>query len=358
MDTTLIDTMNRLLRNASTGDCDEEEDEEVKICCLDILEALLECQVQGAPITERLLGLVDFEVIKVIVEAPKYLTIGAKGLTDFQIAGLVLLQTFMDFSPNLRLSIRLPRRILSRLGKDVQNIEVNWNGTLIRRFFSVPPICAHIADATRDVMVENVNRDSQDSKLQDFMLRAQDIYREVQHQQNLCESHLGPWFIGDYELPGTGILRNFNMAQVFSRTNQENITWCSFFCALTINIIFLFTLEHQKGWVPGMGPTANYKKGGFYSVYGSEGVGDVDADGNLLDTEGYSIKPDAAIYHGRYDAAWKVIVQVLNIFNILFSFFTLALFAIVRCPVKFRKLKESKPWYVAFMLTITDTMTM
>ena len=358
MDSILVESMNRLLRNQPIGDCDEEADEELKTICFDIFEALLECQVQNSPITDRLLGLVDFEVIKVIVEAPKDVTTGAKGLTDFQVSGLVLLQSFMDFSPALRTSIRLPRRILNRLGKDVQNIEVNWNGTLIRRFFSVPSICTHIADATKDAMVEHVNRESQDMKLQDFLLRAQDIYREVQHQQNLSETCLGPWFIGEYEIPGTAILQNINMAQVFSRAKQQNITWCSFFCALTINFIFLFTMEHKKGWVPGMGPTVNYKEGGFYRTYGQEGVGNFDADGNLLDSEGYVVKPDSAIYYGTHDAFWKVLVMVLNIANMLFSFFTLVLFLVVRCPVKYRKLREEKSKLVAFLLTSTDTMTL
>ena len=254
--------------------------------------------------------------------------------------------------------MRLLRRIQNRLGKDVQNIEVNWDGTLIRRFFSVPPICKHIADATKDNLVENVARETQDSKIQDFLLRAQDILLEVKHQENLSDIHLGPWIINGYEIPGTKYLSKFNLAQVFSRRNQENITWCGFFCALTINIIFLFTLEHKAGWVPGMGPTADYKNGGFYSTYGTHGVGSFDASGNLLDSTGSPVKPDSEIYYGKYDDAWKIVVQSLNVLNIAFSFFTLLLFIIVRCPVKFRKLKETKHWVMALLSTSSDTLTM
>ena len=143
MDTPLVDTMNRLLRNQPSDNKaevpSEEADEEVKTCCIDIFEALLEGQVLNSPIAVRLLGLVDLEVMKVIIEAPN----PDGDLSDLQLAALVLLQTFMDFKPSLRKEprMRLLRRIQNRLGKDVQNIEVNWDGTLIRRFFSVPPIC-------------------------------------------------------------------------------------------------------------------------------------------------------------------------------------------------------------------------
>ena len=351
--TELIEIMMRVLRESPTGDCEPDEDDDVKQCLLEVFEGLTEGQGKPSEVSDKILSVLDLDVLSLLIQTGD----GSDELTDIQIEGLVLLQMFMDYDPEIASQVRLPRRIRAQMNKEVISVEVVWNGKLQRRFFPVPSICQHIAEATKDALVEAVNRESQDAKLQDFIARAQDIYREVQHQQNLSDTALGPWEVSGVKIPGPGSLERFNLAQVFSRTNQENITWCSFFCALTINFIFLFTMEHKRGWVPGMGPTKNFESGGFYSTY--KQVGEFDEDGHLLSSDGYVIKDDSSVYYGRYDRYWKVVINLLNVMNILFSFFTLVLFLIVRCPVKYRKLREGgTSAFTAFVKTCTDVMTL
>ncbi len=277
--TELIEIMMRVLRESPMGDCEPDEDDDVKQCLLEVFEGLTEGQGKPSEVSDKILSVLDLDVLSLLIQTGD----GSDELTDIQIEGLVLLQMFMDYDPEIASQVRLPRRIRAQMNKEVISVEVVWNGKLQRRFFPVPSICQHIAEATKDALVEAVNRESQDAKLQDFIARAQDIYREVQHQQNLSDTALGPWEVSGVKIPGTGYLERFNLAQVFSRTNQENITWCSFFCALTINFIFLFTMEHKRGWVPGMGPTKNFESGGFYSTY--KQVGEFDLDGHLLSSD-------------------------------------------------------------------------
>lgn len=212
------------------------------------------------------------------------------------------------------------------MGKDVVSVEVVWNGKLQRRFFPVPAICSHIAEATKQRLVEDVDRSSQDAKLQDFVYRAKDIYREVQHQQWLSEKEV-PFFEG------------LNLAQLFSRRNQENVTWMAFFCALSINILFLLTYEHKRGWISRMAED------------------DFQTRFNVAPED---VVRDSDIYFGKNDKIISPIVLIMNIINIMLSFFTLMLFIVVRCPVKFQKIMEetNPPWWKAVILTATDVMTL
>ena len=55
------------------------------------------------------------------------------------------------------------------------------DGTILRRFFPVPVLCDHIAEATKQNLVTFVDRSSDEARLQDFLQRAEDIYREIEH---------------------------------------------------------------------------------------------------------------------------------------------------------------------------------
>ena len=86
-------------------------------------------------------------------------------------------------------------------------------------------------------------------------------------------------------------------------------------------------MEHKRGWVAGMGPT-NFESGGFYSTY--KQVGEFDEAGTC------SLR---WVRHRRLVRLLRPVRPVLesdhhllNVMNIPFSFFTLVLFLIVRCP--------------------------
>ena len=96
--------------------------------------------------------MIDLDVLQVLITAQ-----GTDDeLSDIQIEGLVLLQMFCDYNPELWQDITLPRRIRNQMNEAVQSVEVVWNGKLQRRFFPVPDISEHIAEATRQKLVAEV----------------------------------------------------------------------------------------------------------------------------------------------------------------------------------------------------------
>ena len=67
MYTDLCEIINRILRAKPVGDCDEDEDEDVKKCTLEIFEALVEGQCLPSAIINRILSVIDMEVLIQIV---------------------------------------------------------------------------------------------------------------------------------------------------------------------------------------------------------------------------------------------------------------------------------------------------
>ena len=49
---------------------------------------------------------------------------------------------------------------------------------------------------------------------------------------------------------------------------------------------------------------------------------------------------DQDIYFGKQDTLVRGVVFALNLLNVLLAFFTLVLFLVVRCPVKYQKVIE------------------
>ena len=68
-------------------------------------------------------------------------------------------------------------------------------------------------------LVTEIDRTTDELRLQDFLVRAHDIYREITHQELLKNIELG----------------KVNLSTVFSRRNQEYATWLAFYTACVIN---------------------------------------------------------------------------------------------------------------------------
>ena len=375
-DSELIEILNRIMRNKPANDCDEDEEDDLKAICLNILEALCEGQVGGSKIYERILSVIDLEVLRVMILS------GDPGeeLNECQTEALVLLQMFFDYRPTLRDEVQLPPRINQMMGRDVTSVEVIWHNQLQRRFFSKPSICNNLAKATRDDLVVVVNRNSLEEQLLDFVERTQEVYLELQWQDRLqgCElSALGPLIGG--MLPdafaswGPGFEKwvkdnNFDisLATVFSRTNQNNATWVAFGVASTINLIMLAFFKKipiyaadvidndewagDDAWSDDMGNPEKYIVGYRYDSswknlpMASKKSGRYDFTGHRLPTDSQEI---------------EIVLQILNLFNIALSTFTLILFLVVRVPVKYNSLLEkdvSQLW--AFIKAVTDRMTL
>lgn len=317
--TELVEILNRITRSKPIRDCKPDEDDDIKHIALETYEGLLEGESGESVVVTRIISVIDLNVLKSIIELPQdYNAVPGEqlqhpvesDLSPIQIECLVLFQMFFDFQPSLREAIQLPPRIQRLLmGRRVTSVEVVWNGRTIRRFFPVPPICEHISDATRQKLVTDIDRSSDETRLQEFQRRAHDIFREISHQAVLESIQFG----------------RINLAHMFSRTNQEFATWLAFVVALVINTILLWFAEHDAGRLA---------------------------------------QSKSSIWHGNAKHV-QLILFVLNIFNIALSSFTLVLFVVVRCPVKYLALVEHEvtdgrqhPRRIrALMLTALDRMT-
>ena len=146
---------------------------------------------------------------------------------------LVLLQMFCDYKPALRNELDALKDATSMLGSEVACVEISWRGALQRRFFHIPKICSDLAKASKDNLVEEVDRSNLETKLQDFVFRSYELYREIRHQQ---------------------VLKKWRISGIFSRANQNRATWISFSFTCIINSIMLAYYNASSG-TPSLPPT-------------------------------------------------------------------------------------------------------
>jgi hypothetical protein len=227
-------------------DCVEEEEDELKKTGIDIFQGLLEGQGGKKTVYERVLSVIHLDVIEMMCapidekedkedeEKEKEIGGGEGGVsgaaTVLRTECLVLLQMLCDYRPSLRaeLQLSLGRSSAGEGGKGaaVVSVEILWRGELQRRFFSVPAICSDLAKASKDALVEDVNRSNLEIKLQDFVFRCYDMFREIEHQQ---------------------VLKDWYVSGVFSRSNQNLATWISFSLACLINMLLLCFYTTDSG---------------------------------------------------------------------------------------------------------------
>ena len=112
-----------------------------------------------------------------------------------------------DYNPAIRKEIEEDGG-LEMDPESTTSVEIQWDGSLTRRFFHVPEICALLAKSSKDNLVLTIDRENSESQLIDFMVKARRLYLEAKNQS---------W------LTGLGI------AAVFSRENKDLATWVTFY---------------------------------------------------------------------------------------------------------------------------------
>ena len=224
LNTELIETLNRLMRSKSINDCDEADEIDMKKTVVDIFQGLLEGQGRHSPVYERVLSVIHLDIIQILAEPT------ADGEVEVQdpeneeemvllkTECLVLLQMLFDYRPALREELGMEE--LDELPEGVACVEVLWRGDLQRRFFHVPDVCGNLAKASMDALVEEVDRSNQENKLLDFLFRAQELYREVMHQEWLNNHPL-------------------KLSLFFSNQILNQATWLTFLLTISINSIFV-----------------------------------------------------------------------------------------------------------------------
>jgi hypothetical protein len=313
LNTELIETLNRLMRHRPTNDCDPEAELELKKGGIEIFQALLEGQGKKTAVFERMLSVIHLDVIHILSETPPEDSDPVDG-SDSDMAGelrtecLVLLEMLFDFKPSLRATMGISEDLSAMSEVGVACIEAVWNGELQRRFFSIPEICEDLAKSTKDTFILEVDRSSSENKLFALLDGAQDMYREILHQQ---------------------VLKEYGVARIFSRTNQDISTRMTFVLALVINT--LFTIFYKTDFVP---------------------CG--------IDTSGYEeVYPDQICSALKLDATVEQVIFVIQILNIVSASFTLLLFLVVRVPVNFQTHQESNiGLFQSILYTAFDPMTL
>jgi inositol 1,4,5-triphosphate receptor type 3 len=255
LNTELIETLNRLMRLKLINDCKEDELTQLKRVCIDIFQGLLEAQGAKSLVYERVLSVIHLDIITLLSALPDETSLVTgtgtneaeeeeaeeddEDLAILRTECLVLIQMLCDFKPSLRDELGLADGIEAIVGQNVSSIEVTWRGELQRRFFHVPKICGDLAKASKDTLVEDVDRTNLESKLSDFLFRSHDLYREIKHQQ---------------------LLKEYKISGIFSRTNQNRSTWIAFILTCIINAIFLFSYNDdgaEDGGRPSLGTTVS-----------------------------------------------------------------------------------------------------
>ncbi len=314
LNTELIETLNRKIRQQPVNDCDEGEEMELKKSCIDIFQALLEGQARKTAVYERMLSVIHVDVILVLCQghASSGGSEGEEGenggeeedsdeSVELQTESLVLMQMLLDFRPSLKEELGLGEEFTKLGGDSIACIEVVWRGELQRRFFHIPDICKALAKSTKDNFILHVKRISPEDKLYGLLQSTKDMYREVVHQQ---------------------LLKEYKVDAIFSRTNQDRMTWANFYIVLTINILFVvfYTTQHADCASKGLYDSTimyvyQYQNATTYAYYelGS-------ACTNVLIREPWI----------------ELVITGLNIILIFGSIFTLANVVVVRAPVLFQ----------------------
>jgi hypothetical protein len=399
-DTELIETMNRMLRMEPEKNIDEEDLDELKVTMLQVFCALLEGQVPDPTkgnqnmIFERMLSAVHLEFLTLLVAPPpppvnvddpddvEAMLAAQEALEDAelkpkQVQALVLLQMLKAYS---ELHGReFDTKKLDVVGDEVISIEIIWRDTTQKRFFKVPEVCKHLAEATRNALVEEVNRDNMDAKLEDFVDRAESIMCELDHQEYLKE---------------------LGIHKIFSRSNQNNATWLTFFINVWINTMYLLfqvkgvklvpddtsSLQGLEGYSinpaawPVDEPQANslMRKWYFNPRHGWFGNSTLEAEDGIGITKNcYRESEDPAMAisgtHNNFlacttsredmyfDPGFSVsmFIQCLNVIQCTLAAFTLMLFIIVRAPIAYKMtMRATKSKIQSFISIFTKSLTL
>ena len=293
LNTELLETCNRLMRAKKVGDCLVDEEVELKMVVVDMLQAIMEGQNMHGAIYERMLSVLHVDVIKFIA-----LDDGDKedaACEDYHLLRtecLVVLSMLCESRPSIKKEFNIPDNLKGE-SADIGCVEIYWDKEMNRRYFHIPEVFSLLSKASKDALVENVNRISQELKLIDFLERARGLYREAKHQE---------------------LLVSYGLSTIYSRQNQERTTLFSFVLACVINLLYLGYYRYDKDM---------------------------------------TIDPTATIY---YEDDVAIAITALNYIQLTTSFFTLSSMFVVRLPVVYQTYIDAEKYSPAkaFLWTCLD----
>jgi hypothetical protein len=255
MKTNLLHIIQDLLRmRIEDGDMMEEQ-VNIKKRSLAILCGLLEGQSLDSVVYQKLLSLIHLDVIVDLSKDPasdssdqKFRGIKQRksyrdmAKDSLRSASRVFLQMLFDSKPSLRDEVasmisdkkksipdggRQAGRQTGIRPDELINVEIDWNGQLIRKYFREPDTCKDLDIYMRNQLLEEVDRSGLDRQHADFVKRAEFTYCQLRHQE---------------------YLKSLGVSGVFSTTNHGRATWITFILAYTINyLIYWFYTLNEEG---------------------------------------------------------------------------------------------------------------
>eukprot|EP01038_Epipyxis_sp_PR26KG_P007796 gene7796-10591_t len=342
LNTELIETLNRMIRQRPVNDCDESEEIELKKSAIDIFQGLLEGQGNKTAIYERMLSVIHIDVIQVLcsgndelngdeqinnennnsnnnINIDKVVEESEEAI-ELRTESLVLMQMLTDFRPTLRKELNLDDEdtdgtkasSANSLNDSVACVELVWRGELQRRFFHVPDICCALAKSTKDHFIANVRRHSPEDKLYGLLAASKEMYREILHQNTL---------------------NYYGLDKICSRTALDRITWTSFYVVLALNVLFIFSYS------------ANYNCPEI--IYLNE---------YYANQAGPEICPSIVKLNNHII---RNVTNALIYLLIFLSFCSVVMYFIVRVPVNYRTyIENGKGVFWSILYTARDAMTL
>jgi hypothetical protein len=388
--TDMLETLNRMLREKIEDAADyqdataeemeeiEEETNEMKATVLKIFKAMLEGQgnVKPSSIYRRVLSVLHIEALQSLLNPPP-LVLGSQDLeaqleekerleqlplTELQVQSLVLIKMLTGYNPDLSDELALSDSITKKLGTEVISVEVVWNGALEKIFFHVPDLTKHLAKSAMDDLVQSVDRESQEKKLTDFIVRTKHMLEGLEHQE---------------------MLAHYNLAKLFSRSNQYYVTWVTFMINLGINFIYLFNLSYisdDSNALTDDSGFQKYREMGLGASVTSPGTwrtawrydDDVPLNDYMAEMSGQTgmshdfkaprkclMVSDHTKCYNLGDDDITTLLEALNLSQIIMSSFTLLLFLVVRSPISFKRtMKETGSIWQGFLAMFTQDLTL
>ncbi len=300
LNTELVETLNRIIRQRPVHDCNEMQELELKKAAIDIFQALLEGQARKTAVYERILSVIHVDVILVLCRGSETerIAIGkvkeeSEESVKLRTESLVLMQMLTDFRPSLKNELNIDEDVSKLTGDSVACIELVWRGELQRRFFYIPKICSALAKSTKDSFVLNVKRASPEDKLYGLLEASKEMYREILHQQ---------------------VLKSYHLDNVFCRTNLDRVIWLNFYVVCCINILFIVYL-------------------------GTEDAACSKSDDFVLEYTGQDRSCTSVVIGNQ---SVKLAILLLNVALIYGAAFALLSSLLVRAPVHYQAHKEKR----------------
>ncbi len=195
MNTEILVTLNRFMRVIRPQSKMHEENESEALNDLlhnlvDVLRMVSEGQASSSQIFERVMTIVELNVLNVIVlptidvsEENSLVSIDAE-YTDFELTDIQA--NYLVFLKGLKQS----RGILSSIAEhklmtDIQCIEVQYKEQIHNLCFAVPLITKFINPSSHDKFMSELDVSSQETKLLEFTKSIKQLHREAAHSQSL-----------------------------------------------------------------------------------------------------------------------------------------------------------------------------